>query len=72
MSHPVAANLGTGHFNAALVADDSLVADPLIFSAMTLPVFDGAKDSFAEQSVRFRLQCSVIDGFRLFYFPIRP
>jgi hypothetical protein len=72
MTHPVTADLGPGHLNAAFVADDPLITDALIFSAMTLPILNGAKDSFTEQTVCLGLQCSVVNGFRLFYFPIRP
>ena len=35
---------------------------------MALPIPRWSKDSFTEQSVAFRFQCPVVDGFRLLNF----
>ena len=40
----------------------------LVFSAETLPVLLWSEYLFAEETVSFRLKCSVVDGFRLSYF----
>ena len=55
VAHALTTNLATGYFNAALVADDTLIADAFILAAMTFPVLSRAKDSFAEQAITFRL-----------------
>ncbi len=45
VAHALAAHLGSRDFNAAAVADLSLIADALIFSAMAFPVLGRPKDS---------------------------
>ena len=72
MAHALAADLGLRDLDAAAVADFSLVADFLIFAAMALPVLCGAEDPFAEQTVPLRLECPVVDGFRLLHFAVGP
>ena len=72
VSHTVAADLALGHFHAALVADDALVSDALIFSAMAFPVLGRSENPFAEQTADFRLLGAVVDGFGLGYFAVRP
>ena len=70
MAHALAAHLRAGDFNAALIADFSLEADFLIFTAVALPVLGWAKDTLAEQAVLFRLERAVIDCFGLFDFTV--
>ena len=65
MPHTLTADSGLGHFYAASVTDDTLVADLFILSAVALPVLAGSKDPLAEQSVLFRFQRPVIDGLGL-------
>ena len=72
MAHTVAAHLGARDFDAALVAHDTLVTDAFVLAAMAFPVLDRPEDALAEQAVRFRFQGSIVDGFRLFYFAVRP
>ena len=72
VAHTVTTNLAAGNFNAALVADNTLITDAFIFAAMTFPILSRAKDSFAEQAIPFRLQGSVIDGFGFFYLAVGP
>ena len=72
VAHTVTTNLAAGYFNAALIADNTLITDAFIFAAMTLPILSRAKDSFAEQAISFRLQGSIIDGFGFFYLTVRP
>src|SRR5438067_1880824 len=45
---------------------------PLVFAAETFPVRYGTENTGAEQSVFLRLECAVVDGFRLCYFAMRP
>ena len=65
MSHTLTAHAGLRNLYAAAVADNPLVADLLVLSAMALPVLARSENLFAEQTVLFRLQGSVIYGFRL-------
>ena len=40
----------------------------LIFSTQAFPVFYGTKNTRTKQPVFFRLECTIIDGLRLFHF----
>ena len=72
VAHALAADLGLGDLNAALVADLALEADLLVLAAVALPVLGRAKDALAEQAVAFRLERAVVDGFGLFNFTVGP
>ena len=70
MAHALAADRGAGHFDAALVADDSFVAGILILAAVALPIAGGAKDGLVKQSVLLRAQSAIVDGFGFEYFSV--
>ncbi len=72
VSHPLPADLLLGNFYTAPVADDSLVADPLVFSAVALVVLGRAEDLLAEESVHLRLVCPVVDGLWLGHLTMGP
>ena len=72
MAHTVTANLAAGYFNAAFIADDTFIADAFIFTAVAFPVFGRPENSFTEQAVAFRFQCSIVNGFRFLNFAIGP
>ena len=72
VSHALTTDLGQRDFDAALLADDATVLQALVLAAQALVVFDWAKDLGAEQTVTLRLERTVVDGFRLFYFTERP
>ena len=65
MAHTLATDFGACYFNAATVADDSLITDALVLAAMALPVTGRSKDTLAEQSIALWLQCAIVDGLRL-------
>ena len=67
-----AAHFRQRDFDAALVADDAAVLHALVLSAQTFPVRHRTENSGAEQAVFFRLERSVVDGFRLGDFAVRP
>src|SRR4029450_8590352 len=50
VAHPLAAYLGTGHFDTASLTDDALEPHPLVLAAVALPVPCGTEDLFAEKS----------------------
>jgi hypothetical protein len=55
VAHPLATNLGASDLDAALVADDSLVANALVLAAVALPVLRRTEDPLVEEPVLFRL-----------------
>ena len=70
--HALAADLRPCDFNAALVADDALVADALVLPAVALEVLLRAEDLLAEEPVLLRLERAVVDRFRLGHLAVRP
>src|SRR6187402_29007 len=72
VSEAFATNLRERHFHAALVADHAAVLHALVLTAEALPVGDGSKDARAEEAIAFGLEGTVVDGFRLGDFAVRP
>ena len=72
MTHALTAYLGLGNFNTAALTDLALIANLLVASAVALPVLLRSKDALTEQAVALRLQCSIVDGFRLLDLAVRP
>ena len=64
MAHTLPAHLLFGHFDAAPVADDAAVADPLVFSAIAFVILGRTEDLLAEKTVFLRLIGPVVDRFR--------
>ena len=65
VAHPLAADLRAGHLDAAALADDALVADPLVLAAVALPVLGRTEDALAEEPVLLGLQRPVVDRLGL-------
>src|SRR5690606_10822927 len=63
--HALAAHLRLGDLDAALLADDAAVLQPLVLAAQALVVLDRPEDLRAEQAVALRLEGPVVDGLRL-------
>ena len=72
VAHALAAHLGARDFDAALLADDALIADALIFAAVAFPVLGGAEDLLAEEAVALGLLGAVVDGLGFGHFAVRP
>ncbi len=72
MAHSLSSDTCFCNFYSASVADHALITDLFVFTAMTLPILAGSKNLLTEQTVFFRLQGSVINGFRFFYLPPGP
>ena len=72
VTHPLAADLAAGDLDATLVADDALVADPLVLAAVALPVLRRTEDALVEETVLFRLERPVVDGLGLRHLALRP
>ena len=72
MTHTLTPDLALGDLDAAAVADLALVADLLILTAVALPVLGRSEDAFAEQTVAFGLEGTVVDGLRLLDLAVGP
>src|SRR5450759_3417237 len=72
VAHALAAHLGAGHLDAALVADDALVAVSLVLSAVAFPVPCRTEDALAEKTVALRAERAVVDGLGLRDLAVRP
>ena len=65
MAHALTANLAARDFNAALVADDALIANALVLTAVALPVARWPEDALVEEAVLLWLQRAVVDRLGL-------
>ena len=72
VAHALAADAAVRHLDAALVADDALVANALVLAAGAFPVLLGTEDALAEQAVPLRTQRAIVDRLRLGHFTVRP
>ncbi len=72
VAHPLTADLGAGHLDAAALTDDALEPDPLVLAAVALPVPLRTEDLLAEESVLLGLQGAVVDRLRLLDLTVRP
>ena len=72
VTHALAADGGLCDLDAAAVADNTFITDLLVLAAVTFPVLRRPENTLAEQTVFFRLQRSVVDRLRFFYFAVRP
>ena len=72
VAHPLTADLGAGHLDAAALADDALEAHALVLAAVALPVPGGTEDLLAEEAVTLGLERAVVDGLRLLDLAVAP
>jgi hypothetical protein len=72
MPHALAPHLALRNLDPALIAHDTAVFHALEFAAETFPVGYGAEYLGAEQALAFRLERTVVDGFRLGHLSIGP
>ena len=70
--HPLATNTGESHLYSATITDDTLVLDPLVFSAGTLPVPGRTEDPFTEETTLLGLESPVIDRLRILHLSPAP
>ena len=71
VSHTLTTYFLLGHFHTTTVADNALVTDTLVLSAMAFIVFHRTEDTFAEQTVAFRFISTVVNGFRFQHLAAR-
>ena len=67
MPHPFPSYLCKCNLYAALLADNTLILHPLIFSTDTLPVLYRTEYLPTEKPISLRFECPVIYGLRFFY-----
>jgi hypothetical protein len=72
VAHPLAPHLGPGDLDAAALTDDALEPDPLVLTAVALPVPGRAEDLLAEQPVLLGLERAVVDRLWLLDLAVRP
>jgi hypothetical protein len=72
MSHALPPYFGGSNLYSAAVTDYTAMAHPLIFAAMTFPVFYGTKNLFTEQPFFFGTQSTIIYGLRFFDLSTAP
>ncbi len=70
VTHAFAANDRACDFNATLLADNALVADTPVLSAVTFVVLFGTEDLLVKETVLFRALGAVVDGFWLCDFAV--
>src|SRR4029078_2331683 len=72
VAHALATGLRARDLDAALVADDALVADPLVLAAIALPVLRRTEDALVEQTILLGLESPVVDRLGLRHLALRP
>ncbi len=72
MAHALAAHFRLGHLDAAFLADDAAMLEPLVLAAQALVVLDGTENLRAEQAVPLGLERPVVDRLRLLDLAVRP
>ena len=70
--HALTTHFRQCHFHATFFAGHAFEFQTLVFTAQTFIVFDWAKNFGTEQTIAFRFERTVVDGFRFFNFAIRP
>ncbi len=70
MSHSFPSDFRFGDFYTALFTGDTLVADTLVFTAVTFPILHRSENPFAEKTVLFGFLGSVIYSFGLGYLAL--
>src|SRR5581483_8009792 len=72
VAHALATHLRLCDLDAALLADDAAVLQPLVLTAKALVVLDRSKDLRAEETIPLRFERAVVDGLRLLDLTVRP
>ena len=72
VAHALTAHFSHGHFNSALLANNTAMLETLVFAAQTFVVFDRTKNLRAKQTIALRLERPVVDGLWFTNFTVRP
>ena len=63
VTHTLSTYLFFSYLNTTAVANDTLVTDTLVFSAMAFIILDRTKYALTEQPAHFGLITAIVDGF---------
>src|SRR3989338_1490340 len=72
MAHTLTANDGACYLNTAFLAYYVLVSDTTVFPAVAFIILFRSENTFVEEAVPLRSSRTIVDRFRLRYFPVRP
>ena len=72
MPHSLSSDFSQSYFNSALFTDNSSVLHSFIFATDTFIILNWAEYFCTKQTISLRLEGTVINSFRLFYFSKRP
>lgn len=69
MTHALPAYLLLGYLYSASVANNTLVADTLVLSAVAFVIPYRTENPFAEKAIALGFVCSIVNRFRFKHFP---
>src|SRR5690606_29852134 len=72
VAHALTTHFGKRDFNTTFFTNNATVLHALVFATQTLVVLNRTKYLGAEQTFTLRLEGTVVNGFRLFNFAVRP
>src|SRR5690554_8121055 len=72
MAHTLTAHFSQSYFNTTLLTDDTTVLQTLVLTTQTFVILYRTENTSTEQTVTLRLERTVVNGFRLFNFTVRP
>ena len=72
VAHTLAPHLALDNLDAAFLTNHAPVLHALVLAAIALVVLDGPKNLGAKKTVALRLECPVVDGFRLLHLAMGP
>src|SRR5262249_20590577 len=72
VTHTVPPDLGKGHLDAALLANDAAILHALLFATQALVILDRPEDPGAEQAITLGLESPIVDRLRLLDLAVGP
>ena len=68
VSHTFTTNFLLGNFHTTTIADNAFITDSFIFTAMAFIILNRTKNTFAKQTITFRLVGTIVDRFWFEHF----
>ena len=68
VAHAIATHFRERHFYATLLTDNAAMLQTLVLTAEAFVVLHRAKDLGAEETIALRLECPIVNCFRLLHF----
>jgi len=60
------------YLDATAITNDPFVPNALVFATGAFPITNGPKNLFTEETITFGSKGTIVDGFRLENFAVRP